>query len=133
MKWLLLIIIILILGFVLIQIYFIKRLKSKKGETIAIEDIEFNELIKNNKKLMVYFWTETCGACRRQTPIINNLKKEFDNLFLFNLSNNISLARKLGILTVPTILIIEHLRITDVLIGVQDEEKLRVMLRKLND
>lgn len=131
MKLPFLIILILILGFIFLQIYFFYKLKSKKGKIIEVDDKEFNQLIKKNNKLMLYFWTESCSACKRQTPIINNLKMDFHNLFLFNLTNNPSLARKLGILTVPTILIIEYNKITDVLIGVQDEDKLRSMLKNI--
>lgn len=132
MKWPLLIIVLLVLGFVIIQIYFIKKIKSKKGTILKLDDDEFSYLIKDKKKLMVYFWTETCSACRRQTPIMNILKREFPNVFLYNLTDNPSVARKLGIMAVPTILIIDNYKITDVLVGVQDENKLRLILKKLN-
>lgn len=133
MKWPFLVVILLVVGFVIIQVIFIKKLKAKKGKLIENDGSEFSRLILEKKRLMVYFWTETCSVCRRQTPILEKLKREFQNVVFYNLTNNPLLAKKIGVMAVPTIMVIENSKIIDVLIGLQKEEKLRDMLKKLND
>lgn len=130
MKWIVLILIIIFLSFVLVQYVSIRRLKSKKGQVIDNIDGELGKILLENKKLMLYFWTESCRVCKHQTPIILELKNEFKNIFLINLSDDISIAKKLGIMAVPTIMLVESRKILDVMVGAQDINKMKQILLK---
>lgn len=130
MKWIVLILITIFLSFVLVQYVSIRRLKSKKGQIIDNIDGELGKILLENKKLMLYFWTESCRVCKHQTPIILELKDEFKNIFLINLSDDISIAKKLGIMAVPTIMLVESRKILDVMVGAQDINKMKQILLK---
>ncbi len=130
MKWIILILLLIFFSYVLVQYFAIRRLKSKKGELIDHVDGELGKIISENKKLMLYFWTEECGVCKQLTPFIKELSEEFKNVFLINLSNNFSLARKLSIMAVPTIMFVEEFKIIEILIGAQKKESIKQKLIK---
>ncbi|RCK77609.1 MAG: hypothetical protein IGBAC_1918 [Ignavibacteriae bacterium] len=130
MKWIVLILITIFLSFIFVQYVSIRRLKSKKGQIIDNIDGELGKILLENKKLMLYFWTESCRVCKHQTPIILELKDEFKNIFLINLSDEISIAKKLGIMAVPTIMLVESRKILDVMVGAQDINKMKQILLK---
>lgn len=130
MRWFVLLLLSVFFTYILVQFFAIRRLKSKKGKLIDNVDGELGKIISGNKKLMLYFWTESCGVCKQLTPFINELREEFKNVFLVNLSNDHTLARKLDIMAVPTIMFIENSKIIDILIGAQRKESIKHKLIK---
>ncbi|VVB74901.1 Thioredoxin [Candidatus Tiddalikarchaeum anstoanum] len=61
-----------------------------------------------SKLVLKDFYADWCGPCRMQTPIIQELEKEFKGKVSFekiNVDNNQALAGKYGVSGIPTIII----------------------------
>jgi len=67
---------------------------------IKSED-QFYELIAQNEKVMVDFWGNGCGPCQVQKPLFEALETESVKATC-NIQENMVLAQKLGIKSVPT-------------------------------
>lgn len=122
-------VIILIFGFLTLffafQYYLIFRSKNISGQSIDLSKIrpELRNYF-NNEKLLIYFYSPNCSACRYQTPIIENLRKHNFNTLSVDVSKDLQLARVFGIMGTPSIALMEKNLVKEFFIGFQDEEKL---------
>lgn len=122
-------VIILIFGFLTLffafQYYLIFRSKKISGQSIDLSKIrpELRNYF-NNEKLLIYFYSPNCSACRYQTPIIENLRKQNFNTLSVDISKDLQLARVFGIMGTPSIALMEKNLVKEFFIGFQDEEKL---------
>jgi len=44
----------------------------------------FDEAQKNGKTVVVYSWNKYCGTCAKQKPILNQAKKDFNDILFLN-------------------------------------------------
>lgn len=122
-------VIILIFGFLTLffafQYYLIFRSKKISGQSIDLSKIrpELRNYF-NNEKLLIYFYSPNCSACRYQTPIIENLRKHNFNTLSVDISKDLQLARVFGIMGTPSIALMEKNLVKEFFIGFQDVEKL---------
>lgn len=122
-------VILLIFGFFTLlfafQFYLIQKSKKMSGRIIDIEKIrpDLKEYFYKDK-LIVYFYSPNCNACRYQTPIINNLKQNNFNTLSIDVSRDLQLARIFGVMGTPSIAIMKGNLIKEFYVGYQDEDKL---------
>ncbi len=122
-------VIILIFGFLTLffafQYYMIFKSKRISGQSIDLSKIrpELRNYF-NKEKLLIYFYSPNCTACRYQTPIIENLKKQSFNTLSIDISKDLQLARIFGIMGTPSIALMKGNLVKEFFIGYQDEDKL---------
>ena len=95
---------------------------------------EFEQTIGHGLHL-VDFWAPWCGPCRMQTPILEELAKEYSSEQLqiskVNVDNEGELAVQFGIQSIPTLLVFKDGRLIDRLMGVQMKPRLEAVLKPL--
>lgn len=90
---------------------------------VAIEIMESlfeQEVIKSDKPVLVDFWAPWCGPCRSLAPVIEEITKEFEGrvkVGKVNVDNNQELARKYGIMSIPTLMIFKNGQMVEQIIG----------------
>lgn len=62
----------------------------------------FDEIIKD-ELVIVDFYAEWCGPCRMLSPILDELKEEY-KIIRLDVDKNESLAKKYGIMSIPTLI-----------------------------
>lgn len=62
---------------------------------------EFNELIKS--KVLVDFYAEWCGPCKRLGPILEEIKSI--DVIKVNVDMHPELARSYGVMSIPTLIL----------------------------
>jgi thioredoxin 1 len=83
---------------------------------------------------LVDFNAPWCKPCRAQEPIINALKKIYRgaaNVAMLNIDENREIAFKLGIQSIPTIIIYKDGMEMNRFIGLQNKDTLATALRRL--
>lgn len=78
-------------------------------------------------RVLLYFYSPTCGACRSITPVVDRLAQEFDNVFKVDISQNTALPRSLGVMGTPSAISLAHGKVEEVVLGPVNEAKLRAM------
>jgi thioredoxin 1 len=122
-------VIILILGFLTLffafQYYLIFKSKKISGQSIDLNKIrpELRNYF-NKEKLLIYFYSPNCSACRYQSPIIENLKKQNFNTLSVDISKDLQLARVFGIMGTPSIALMKGNLVKEFFVGYQAEERL---------
>ena len=62
--------------------------KIKKGKKIPSFSGEIGQRIQKGDKLLLYFYTPSCGACKAMTPVVDEMIKEKNNVYKINLAKD---------------------------------------------
>lgn len=77
---------------------------------INITKDNFDELVaKSPKKVLLDFWATWCGPCKMIAPIIEEIAEENGDIVVgkVNVDEEMELAVRFGISSIPTLLILE--------------------------
>jgi thioredoxin 1 len=105
---------------------FLVVLRSKKNKGRRIEQVngKIGKMMTNGEETMVYFYSPGCRACKYQTPIIDRLISLGHKIQKVDISRDISIARKFGVMATPTTVVLKGNEIVEFMVGAKTEEKL---------
>jgi len=118
-------IIIGLLGIVLLM-QFLVRFKSwsKKGKAAPTVSGSLGKSILKGDKLIAYFYSPTCRACRTQEKYLPKIQESFDNIFRINAAKEREIAAAFGVMGTPTTIIIEKGIIKEYFTGITPPNKI---------
>jgi thioredoxin 1 len=103
------------------------------SKPVKVTDGNFEtEVLSADKKVLVDFWAEWCGPCRMVAPVVENIAAEYGDqikVAKLNVDENQSTASRYGIMSIPTMLVMEDGKVIDKLVGYMPKDKL---VSKLN-
>jgi len=103
------------------------------GSVIVVDQARLAEILQQHPALVIDFWAEWCGPCRRIGPIIEELAQEFAGKVTFgkcNTDENQQLAMQLGISAIPNIVFFSHGQLVDRVIGAYPKDAIREKILK---
>lgn len=92
------------------------------------------EVLKSDKPVLVDFYATWCGPCQLQSPIVEDLAKEYEGKAKFailDVDQNSETAGQYQIFSIPTIIIFDQGKATERLTGLQQKPVLKEKLDKL--
>lgn len=90
----------------------------------------FENVIKDNPVVLVEFWAEWCGPCKQLNPILEDIDAENDIIVAkVNVDEQISLANRYGISSIPTMIVFENGLPAHNIIGAMPKHKLEKELQ----
>jgi thioredoxin 1 len=95
---------------------------------IPVDERQFGQILQQYPALVIDFWAEWCGPCRRVGPIVEELAQEFAGKVTFakcDTDHNQRLAMQFGISAIPCLLFFSHGKMVDRLIGALPRESIR--------
>ena len=99
--------------------------------TQAISDDQFNAKTDEGITL-TDFWAPWCGPCRMQSPIVDELAEEMDDVefYKMNVDDEPKTAQSFGIMSIPTLLIKKDGEVVEKLVGYTPKERLEEILEQ---
>jgi thioredoxin 1 len=102
---------------------------------LNLNDQNFNEeVLKSKVPVLVDFWAPWCGPCKMQSPIIDELAKEYEGKAVkigkLNVDEAPQSASKFQIMSIPTLMIFKDGKPVDQMMGVQDKNTLVAKINK---
>ncbi|WP_217144813.1 thioredoxin [Streptomyces sp. AC627_RSS907] len=78
------------------------------------------DVLKNDKPVLVDFWAAWCGPCHRIAPVLEEIAAEHGDkleIVKLNIDENPDTAAKYGIMSIPTMKVFENGKVAGTLVG----------------
>lgn len=92
----------------------------------------FQELLQDNKLVVVDFWATWCGPCRMLSPILDEVEEEMADkvtVVKVNVDDADQIAMQYRIMSIPTLLFFKNGQLVDKTVGVMAKN---VLVEKIN-
>jgi thioredoxin 1 len=107
---------------------------KKEFKVHPVDSTNFQSMLETHPFLVVDFWAEWCGPCRRVGPVIEELAREFGDRVTFtkcNTDQNPRIASGFGITAIPTIILFSSGKVADVVVGAYPKDALKARIFKV--
>lgn len=95
---------------------------------LKITSANFEDEVKlSEKPVIVDFYADWCGPCKMMSPIIDKIAEELGEevkVGKVNTDENMDLAEKFEIMSIPTIMIFKNGEVTKKFLGVTDKNEI---------
>ncbi|MER3428799.1 MAG: thiol reductase thioredoxin [Pyrinomonas sp.] len=103
------------------------------SKPIEVTDENFaREVLGADRPVLLDCWAPWCGPCRMIAPVMDQLAAEANGRYIvakLNVDESPQTAARLGIQSIPTLLIFKNGRVVDLLIGAQPKQVISSHLR----
>ena len=73
---------------------------------MLVTDENFDEVIKSSDLVLIDFWAEWCGPCRKISPILDEISNETGLLIgKLNIDENLEKTKEYAVQTIPTMVL----------------------------
>ncbi|MDP9239685.1 MAG: thioredoxin [Actinomycetota bacterium] len=88
------------------------------------------DVLESDQIVLVDFWAEWCGPCRKVAPILDEIAAEIDDITIvkLNIDENPKVARDYGILSIPTLTVFKGGEAVNSMLGVRPKAAILSML-----
>ncbi|MDQ3488199.1 MAG: thioredoxin [Acidobacteriota bacterium] len=99
----------------------------------TLTDGNFEQTINGGKPVLIDFWAEWCGPCRRLAPTVDELANDYEGKVVvgkMNVDENPSTPMRFSIRGIPTLLLFKGGQLVEQVVGLADKDSLKKMLDK---
>ena len=89
---------------------------------VKLTNAIFDEVMATDMPVLVDFWAAWCGPCQMVLPIIAELADEYEGkakICKVNVDEEGELARRFGIVSIPTVMLFKNGEVKEKLVGAQ--------------
>jgi thioredoxin 1 len=94
--------------------------------------MEIKEILKQNNKVLIDFYADWCGPCKKMSPIIDQLKLEQSNnieILKLNIDQYSDLAAEFEVMSIPTLLYFKEGNLEDRIVGLASKNDILEIIK----
>ena len=99
-----------------------------------INDNNFNQaVLEANTLVVVDFWAQWCGPCRKLAPVLEQVQSEFKDeikIYKIDADKNMNTAREFGISSLPSVLIFKDGEVKEFMAGMMQKSAIISNIKK---
>jgi len=110
-----------------------KNAGQTNNQPMTVTDDTFHKAVQTNYLLVVDFWAPWCAPCRMVGPIIEALSAEYTGKAAFgkmNVDENQMVPSSFGIMSIPTIILFNHGKEVERLVGAYPKAHIEAMIKR---
>jgi thioredoxin 1 len=97
----------------------------------AITDATFEQTVNQATPVLIDFWAEWCGPCRRLSPTVDELAGDYDGRLVvvkMNVDENPATPMRFSVRGIPTLLLFKGGQIVEQVVGLADKAALKKLI-----
>ena len=105
--------------------------ENKEEKIMNVNKNNFQkEVLESDRPVLLDFWAPWCGPCRMVGPILEEIAEEREDIKVckVNVDEEMELASRYGIVSIPTLLVIQDGQIVNQSIGAKPKDAILAML-----
>ena len=98
---------------------------------IDINKNNYESVVLNaDRKVLLDFWAPWCGPCRMVVPLVEEIAEENPDILVgkVNVDVETELANQFGVMTIPTLVVLENGKIINKAVGARPKEAILELL-----
>ena len=113
--------------FVMINFLPLWRARQARGRAVPELVTLLTAAQRDKQRLLVYFWSPSCGMCRSMTPVIDKLAAERGDVLKVNAAESVALAKHFGVMATPSLALVEQGILKKLVVGAKSEPQIRAL------
>lgn len=92
-----------------------------------LTDNELAEVLASERLVVIDFWAEWCGPCKKISPIVDELAAEYEgkvDIYKCDVDENSEVCEKFGIRNIPTLIFLKNGEVVDRHVGTATKSQL---------
>ena len=99
-----------------------------------LTDNTFNQNVLEKKGVIVVdFWAQWCGPCRKMTPLLEQIQAEFKDeikIYKIDADKNVNSAKEYGISSLPSVLIFKDGEFKEIMVDIMQKSAIISNIKK---
>ena len=81
-------------------------------------------VMHSDKKVLVDFWATWCGPCKMLSPVLEDIDSQREDVLIakINIDEEMDLAMKFNVTSIPTLLLIENGQVSATTVGFRPKD-----------